>query len=172
MAGGVLSDVYSPTIDNTNVETLQYVVTDGRTFTDLQSRDMTYTVRSTDPSGMACRVVSTAKSGAYRLVSDFVTDPRRDAVVVSTRLEPAATARGLQVYVRYDASVNGNGGGGSTNGGADDAVVDPATTALVSSDPNTVTNAANRDYAVPLVRRAARRPAVPGRQQRVRRHRQ
>ena len=150
VAGGVLSDVYNPTIDNTNVETLQYVVTDGRTFTDLQSRDMTYTVRSTDPSGMACRVVSTAKSGAYRLVSDFVTDPRRDAVVVSTRLEPAATARGLQVYVRYDASVNGNGGGGSTNGGADDAVVDPATTALVSSDPNTVTNAANRDYAVPL----------------------
>ena len=28
--------------------------------------------------------------------------------------------------------------------------MDPATTALVSSDPNTVTNAANRDYAVPL----------------------
>ena len=63
VAGGVLSDVYSPTIDNTNVETLQYVVTDGQTFTDLQTRDMTYTVRSTDESGMACRVTSTAKSG-------------------------------------------------------------------------------------------------------------
>ncbi len=75
VAGGVLSDVYSPTIDNTNVETLQYVVTDGRTFTDLQSRDMTYTVRSTDESGMACQVTSTAKSGRYRLVSDYVTDP-------------------------------------------------------------------------------------------------
>ena len=40
----MLSDVYYPTIDNTNVETLQYVVTDGSTFTDLQTRDMTYTV--------------------------------------------------------------------------------------------------------------------------------
>ena len=29
VADGVLSDVYYPTIDNTNVETLQYVVTDG-----------------------------------------------------------------------------------------------------------------------------------------------
>jgi glucoamylase len=29
VANGVLSDVYFPTIDNTNVETLQYVVTDG-----------------------------------------------------------------------------------------------------------------------------------------------
>ena len=42
VANGVLSDVYYPTVDNTNVETLQYVVTDGSTFTDLQTRDMTY----------------------------------------------------------------------------------------------------------------------------------
>ncbi len=153
VAGGVLSDVYSPTIDTTNVETLQYVVTDGQTFTDLQSRDMTYTVRATDPGGMACQVTSTANSGRYRLVTDYVTDADRDAVVMSTRLEGpdgSAAPSGLQVYVRYDASINGNGGGGPANGGADDAVVDPATTALVSSDLNTVTNATNRDYAVPL----------------------
>src|SRR3954471_19486748 len=43
VADGVLSDVYFPTNDNTNVETLQYVVTDGHSFTDLQTRDMTYT---------------------------------------------------------------------------------------------------------------------------------
>ena len=146
----MLSDVYSPTIDNTNVETLQYVVTDGQTFTDLQTRDMTYTVKSTDESGMACRVTSTAKSGKYRLVTDYVTDPDRDAVVVSTRLEEAKGTQGLKVYVRYDATINGNGGGGASNGGADDAVVDAATTALVSSDAETETNAANRDYAVPL----------------------
>src|ERR1700722_2513072 len=36
VAGGVLSDTYEPTIDNTNVSTLQYVVTDGSSFTDLQ----------------------------------------------------------------------------------------------------------------------------------------
>src|SRR6478672_12816552 len=105
VAGGVLSDVYYPTIDNTNVETLQYVVTDGRTFTDLQTRDMTYTVRATDESGMACRVTSTAKSGKYRLVTDYVTDPDRDAVVVSTRLEEAKGTQGLKVYVRYDATI-------------------------------------------------------------------
>src|SRR5512132_3643164 len=48
VAGGVLSDVYFPTNDTTNVETLQYVVTDGASFTDLQTRDMTYTVRAFD----------------------------------------------------------------------------------------------------------------------------
>ena len=45
VAGGVLSDVYYPTIDNTNVETQQYVVTDGSTFTDVTPDDLT--VRST-----------------------------------------------------------------------------------------------------------------------------
>src|SRR6476660_2556987 len=48
VANGVLSDIYYPTVDNTNVETLQYVVTDGATFTDLQTRDTTYTVKTLD----------------------------------------------------------------------------------------------------------------------------
>ncbi len=66
---------------------------------------------------------------------------------------PAHPHPGLQVYVRYDASVNGNGGGGDAtiqNGGADDASVDGATTALVSRDLSTASQAANRDYATPL----------------------
>src|SRR5207248_742276 len=61
VANGVLSDVYYPTVDNTNVETLQYAVTDGSSFTDLQTRDMTYTVDTVPESGgMACRVTATA----------------------------------------------------------------------------------------------------------------
>ena len=48
--------------------------------------------------------------------------------------------------------MNGNGGGGSGNGGADSATTDTSTghTVLVASDPNTVTNAVNRDYAQPV----------------------
>ncbi len=151
VANGVLSDVYAPTVDNTNVETLQLIVTDGSTFTDLQTRDTTYTARTTDRSGMACEVTSRARSGRYTLVTDYVTDPARDAVVMKVRL--ITREAGLQVYVRYDATMNGNGGGGDAttqNGGADDAVVDRATTALVSSDTDTSSQAVNRDYAVPL----------------------
>jgi glucan 1,4-alpha-glucosidase len=151
VAGGVLSDVYSPTVDNTNVETLQYVVTDGSTFTDLQARDTTYTVRSTDRSGMACLVTSTARSGRYRILTQYITDPARDSVVMETRLQALhGSVRDLRLYVRYDASVNGNGGGGPVNGGADSATVDAATTALVSFDASTRSQAANRDYGVPL----------------------
>ena len=85
VADGVLSDVYYPTIDNTNIETLQYIVTDGATFTDLQTRDMTYTVEPLDDSGMSCRVTSTATSGKYTLVTDYVTDPDHNSVVMQHR---------------------------------------------------------------------------------------
>src|SRR6185437_14764720 len=85
VAGGVLSDTYEPTIDNTNVSTLQYVVTDGSSFTDLQTRDMTYTV-SADPTGMACTVTATDAAHGYRLTTTYITDPARDTVLMNTRL--------------------------------------------------------------------------------------
>jgi glucan 1,4-alpha-glucosidase len=156
VAGGVLSDVYAPTIDTTNVETMQYLVTDGSTFTDLQTRDMTYTV-SADSTGMVCTVTATAKSGAYQLTSTYLTDPERASVVVHTTYTPlTAAAANYRLYVRLDATVAGNGGGkgsgnGASNGGADSATIDTSTGSPVpvSYDTNTQTNAANRDYAVP-----------------------
>ena len=86
VAGGVLSDVYEPTIDNTDVSTLQYIVTDGATFTDLQARDMTYTVAA-DPTGMACTVTSTDAKHGFRLVTTYITDPASDTVLMNTRLQ-------------------------------------------------------------------------------------
>src|SRR3954471_6356612 len=151
VANGVLSDTYYPTVDNTNVETLQYIVTDGTSFTDLQTRDMTYNVPALKGSGgMACRVTATAKSGKYTIATDYVTDPARNTVLMHVTFTPLNA--GYRLYVRYDATVNGNGGGGPGNGGGDDATVDTSTghPVLVSSDTKTATNAANRDYAQPV----------------------
>lgn len=156
VADGVLSDVYYPTIDNTNVETLQYIVTDGSTFTDLQARDMVSTATALDRSGMSCRVTSTARSGKYSIITDYVTDPGRATLLMSTRLVTAKKSSHdpspLKLYVRFDPTVNGNGGGGPGNGGADSAVTDTSTghPIPVAYDTNTATNAANRDYAQPV----------------------
>jgi glucoamylase len=151
VANGVLSDVYYPTVDNTNVETLQYVVTDGATFTDLQTRDTSYTVQPLDPTGMSCRVTTTANSGRYRIVTDYLTDPGRDALLLRVRFEPLAPGD-LRLYLRLDPTVNGNGGGGAGNGGADTGTVDTSTgdPVPVAIDTVTATNAANRDYAQPV----------------------
>ena len=154
VAGGVLSDTYEPTIDNTNVSTLQYVVTDGSTFTDLQTRDMTYTVAA-DPTGMACTVTATDAQHGYKLVTTYITDPARDTVLMHTQLSAlpgsGTSVAGLHLYARLDAHVNGNGGGGSDNAGGNTGVVDTSTGSPVPViySTNTVTNAVNRDYAVP-----------------------
>ncbi len=154
VADGVLSDVYEPTIDNTDVSTLQYIVTDGATFTDLQARDMTYTVAA-DPTGMSCTVTSTDARHGFQLVTTYITDPASDTVLMRTRLRAlpgsGTSLTALHLYARLDAHVNGNGGGGAQNAGANSGVVDTSagTPVPVIYSTNTVTNAANRDYAVP-----------------------
>ncbi len=153
VADGVLSDVYFPTNDNTNVETLQYVVTDGSTFTDLQTRDTTYTVKATDDRALTCEVTTTAKSGRYKIVTDYVTDPSRPTVLIRSRFVALkGRLSDYRLYVRHDPTLNGNGGGGDGNGGADDGTIADAGghTLLVGSDTVTKTNAANRDYAIPV----------------------
>ena len=154
VADGVLSDVYEPTIDNTNVSTLQYVVTDGSTFTDLQTRDMTYTVAA-DPTGMSCTVTSTDAKHGFRLITTYITNPASDTVLMHTTLQDtpgsSTSLAGLHLYARLDAHVNGNGGGGTENAGANTRVVDTSAKSPVPvvSSTNTVTDATNRDYAVP-----------------------
>jgi glucoamylase len=153
VADGVLSDVYFPTNDTTNNETLQYVVTDGSTFTDLQTRDMTYTVQALDDRALTCRITATAKSGRYRITTDYLTDPDRPTVVMRSRFEALTGKRDdYRLYVRFDPNLNGNGGGGAGNGGPDSGSLSTRDghTLLVGADPVTATNAANRDYAVPV----------------------
>ena len=155
LANGVLSDVYYPTIDNTNVETLQYVVTDGSTFTDLQTRDTTYTVQvlAHDSQALDCEVTTTAKSGKYRIITDYITDPNQNSLVMRVRFQALVGERSAyKLYLRYDPSINGNGGGGSGNGGGDSGTIDTATgrTIPIAFDTVTTSNAFNRTYAVPV----------------------
>jgi glucan 1,4-alpha-glucosidase len=143
VADGVLSDTYWPTIDATNVNTLQYLVTDGRTFTDLQTRDMTYKVVP-DPTGMSCTVVASDAAHGYKVLTTYIADPGRDAVLMQTRFEGPSSDR---LYVRLDPLAGGTGGGGSQNAGANSAIIAPGNIP-VAFNTNTTTNAVNRNYAV------------------------
>ncbi len=100
VADGVLSDAYYPTIESSNVKTVQYLVTDGKTFADLQERDMTYTVSSPDRSGMVCQVTSTDTRHGFRIVTDYITDPAADSIVMRSRLVPLPGHRLDRVHQR------------------------------------------------------------------------
>jgi glucoamylase len=147
VADGVLSDVYWPTVDATNVHTLQYVVTDGHSFTDLQTRDMTYTVKS-DPTGMSCTIVAADAAHGYTITTTYIADPARNAVLMRVHFDGPRTD---QLYVRLDPLAGGTGGGGSQNAGGNSATLASTGGGPVPVDfnTNTVTQAVNRDYAVP-----------------------
>src|ERR1700727_907402 len=150
VADGVLSDVYWPNVDATNVHTLQYVVTDGSTFTDLQTRDMTYRVIP-DPTGMSCTIVASSAAHRYSIRTTYIADPARDTVLMRTRFRGPS---GDQVYVRLDPLAGGTGGGATPpnsqsppNAGGNSARL--LGSVPVDANTNTVTNATNRTYAVP-----------------------
>ena len=69
---------------------------------------------------MACEVTATDAAHHFQLMTDFITDPAAEAVVIRVSLVPLPGApSGLSVYLRFNPLLNGHGGGGSANfGGA------------------------------------------------------
>ena len=134
---------------------MQYIVTDGSTFTDLQTRDTTYTVKllSNNSQALDCEVTTTAKSGKYSIITDYLTDTNQNTLVMNVQFKPlGGNKSNYKLYVRYDPSINGNGGGGSGNGGGDSGTIDTSTghNVPIAFDTNTTSQAANRTYAVPV----------------------
>ncbi len=134
---------------------MQYIVTDGSTFTDLQTRDTTYTVKllSNNSQALDCEVTTTAKSGKYSIITDYLTDTNQNTLVIKVQFIPlVGNLSNYKLYVRYDPSINGNGGGGSGNGGGDTGTIDTSTghNVPIAFDTNTTSEAVNRTYAVPV----------------------
>jgi glucoamylase len=143
VADGALSDVYWPTIDATNVHTLQYLVSDGTSFTDLQQRDMTYRLIP-DPTGMSCTVVASDAAHGYTITTTYIADPGANSVLMRVHFSGPT---GDQLYVRLDPLAGGTGGGGAQNAGGNSATL--AGGVPVAFNTNTTTDAVNRTYAVP-----------------------
>ena len=97
---------------------------------------------------MACTIVASSSAHHYRIVTTYLADPARDAVLMHVRFEGP---RGDQLYVRLDPLAGGTGGGGSQNAGGNSAslVSSGNQTVPVDANTNTTTNAVNRNYAVP-----------------------
>jgi glucoamylase len=152
VADGELSDVYAPTIDNTDVKTLDPIVA-GPGFTALQPRDMTYTVSSLDGTGMACEVTAHDAAHDFNVITDFITDPSAEAVVMRFRLVrlPGAPP-GLHLYLRFNPLLNGHGGGGTDNAGGESATIvsTPNGELPLSYSTDSFTEAVNRSYAKPI----------------------
>jgi glucoamylase len=113
---GELTEVYYPDLGTPSIRDLQLVVTDGRTFADRERDDTTHRVELVEGRGLTYRQIDTAKSGAYRIVKTYVTDPARSTLLVDVRFQ-SLTGRPYRVYALLDPALSNNGNDDSGTAG-------------------------------------------------------
>src|ERR1044072_6352874 len=83
LGGGELTEVYAPNLGTPSYRDLQFVVSDGRTFSERETDAATHSTRLADPRSLTYRQVTSMRR--WRLTKTYVTDPARAAVLVKVR---------------------------------------------------------------------------------------
>jgi glucan 1,4-alpha-glucosidase len=101
---GVMTEVYYPRLDVPNVQLLQLLIVGDKVETEAD--DTIHRLEITDTRSLSFRQINTAKSGAYTITKNYVTDPQRNTVLIEVQFQ-SQTPR--DVYVYYDPSLNNSG---------------------------------------------------------------
>ncbi|HEY7075028.1 MAG TPA: glycoside hydrolase family 15 protein [Solirubrobacteraceae bacterium] len=135
LSDGELTEVYYPNLGTPAVRDLQLVVSDGRTFADVERDATTHTVRLLDRRSLLYRQIDTARNGRYRIVKTYATDPARSTLLIRVRVV-SLTGRRLHVYVVHDPALSNNGDDDSgTTAGRDLLVQDAQAGGALAASP-------------------------------------
>ena len=118
LGDGRLTEVYYPDLNTPSVRTLDFVVSDGRTFAERDSDAASRRVELADSRSLTYRQVN-EEPGRFRITKTYVTDPTRSGLLVDVRFE-SLTGKALDLYALYDPSLGNDGmdDSGSTAGNA------------------------------------------------------
>jgi glucoamylase len=117
VSGGVMSEVYYPTIDKPQIRDMQYLVTDGSTFFHDVHRHMDAQTEYVDDCGLGVRIINADRGGRYRIVSEVICDPHMPCLLANTRLEGADPdfLRKLRLFVMLAPHLEVGGWGNTCN---------------------------------------------------------
>ena len=105
LANGVMTEVFYPTLDVPNVQTMAFgVISGGRVETEIEHT--THHLEIPNESSLTFRQVNKAKSGHYTITKTYITDPRRNTVLIDVDVNSSEPA---QVLFYYDPSLNNSG---------------------------------------------------------------
>jgi glucoamylase len=133
VANGITSEVFYPRADVPNIQDMQYIVTDGSSFVDVERDATDHAVSMPDEKALEYTITNTAKNGRYRITNTYVTDPNRNTLMINTRFQSLDGVR-YQLYLLENASMAG--GGANDNGwwdGAEGALLSSGTETLFGS---------------------------------------
>jgi glucoamylase len=126
LGDGELENVFYPQTDTPSTFGLQYLVTDGSSFTSTETSNTSHAISLVDPTSLVWRQVNTAANGDFKITKTYVADPSRSVVLIQTTFANLS-AKPLQLYAEYLPQLNNDGMGNT--GGTDSASGD-----LVSSN--------------------------------------
>jgi glucoamylase len=101
-----MSEAYYPDLGTPSVRSLEFAVTDGKTFTTRDSHESS-TVRRLD--GLNFRQTTTDRRHHWRLTKVFTTDPRRNTIAIHVSLRSLRHRR-LALYAILDPALSDRGG--------------------------------------------------------------
>ena len=105
LANGVMTEVFYPTIDAPKVKRLQLLVnTDARV--EEEPNDTLHRMELPSPASLTFRQVNTAKSGQYTITKTYVTDPRRNSVLIDVQFVSRVPAH---ISIHYDPTLSNKG---------------------------------------------------------------
>ncbi len=108
LAQGVMTEVYYPDVTVANVQMLQFLVKDQKTYETWTERDdAVHSISVLRPDSLSFQQVNTAKNGHWKIVKTYTTDPENDTVLINVRFTPRKS--NLALYVYYDPSLANSG---------------------------------------------------------------
>jgi glucoamylase len=127
VAKGITTEVFYPRLDVPNMQDMQYIVTDGATFVDLERDATSHAVSMPDEMALEYTITNTdtRMPPKYRITNTYITDPNQNTVLIRTRFQ-SLDGGAYQLYLLENASM---AGGGANN----NAWWDPTNSALIAS---------------------------------------
>jgi glucoamylase len=131
LADGVMTEIFFPTLDVPNVQTLHFQVEIDEQV-EIEIADTVHRLELPNPNSLTFRQVNSARSGQYTIAKTYITDPQRNTVLIDLVFDTRTAA---ELYVHYDPSLNNSGAhdSGWTGGNALFAVDGNKASALISS---------------------------------------
>src|SRR5215471_19951340 len=87
LGDGELENVFYPQTDTPDTFGLQYIVTDGSTFTDTETANTSHAISLADPASLTWQQVNTASNGDFTITKTYIADPSRSVVLVETTFD-------------------------------------------------------------------------------------
>lgn len=106
LRGGVMDEVYYPTVDVANTQTLRFIVTGCGEGPRASDDESPRGLEITDPQSLSFR--QTSETNTYTLRKSYTTDPERPVVLIDVEFQGRCRAM-QRLYVYYDPSLGNSG---------------------------------------------------------------